>query len=150
MEEIATRTTWNNLPMTNPKRIGIELHFTNEQYDQIKKGLIPEQMEDKWFIFFEKGWLYFHRSWTGCGIYKARLVKEKSGYCIKEFWVETNKEILKSQDDEEDIQTFIFLIVQGLLHMDIRTFYSEQNIKTQPDSIDTWSKFGRMFYDEGS
>jgi hypothetical protein len=146
MEEIATRSTWQNHPITNPRRIDIDLHFSNKQFSQIKKGLIPEQMEDKWFIFYEKGWLYFHRSWTSNGIYKARLIKEKGGYYIKELWAENDQEIWESTGDNEDVHTFFFLIAMGLLGIDVRTFYSEQNIKTQLDTVHTWTKFGAMFF----
>ena len=38
--------------------------FTAEEYTCLSRGLIPEVMEDKWFIFMEADRLYFHRSWT--------------------------------------------------------------------------------------
>ena len=63
----------------------------SEQFLELKKGLIPQQMEDKWFIFYEDGWLHFHRSWTGFGNYKAQVVKEEDGYSINEFWAERNQ-----------------------------------------------------------
>ncbi len=57
----ATRNSWSNQPIDNPKRVDLSLRFTHEQFTKLSEGLIPEQMEDKWFIFFEDGWLYFHR-----------------------------------------------------------------------------------------
>ncbi|MGQ9643783.1 MAG: hypothetical protein ACUVT3_08005 [Ignavibacterium sp.] len=69
MNEIATKTTWKNLPIENPKQIAIELRFTERHYSKLIKGLIPKEMEDKWFVFHDNDWLYFHRSWTGFGIY---------------------------------------------------------------------------------
>jgi len=74
-------------------------------------------MEDKWFIYFENGWLYFHRSWTGFGIYKAQLKKEPdgNGNSISEFWVERNQKKYINKDDHKDIQTFSLLITRGLL-----------------------------------
>ena len=53
MTEIATTTTWKHEPIDNPKRINITLHFTAKQFLKLTKGLIPQQMEDKWFIFYE-------------------------------------------------------------------------------------------------
>ena len=82
----ASRTTWNNLPIDHPKRIGINLHFTERQFRRLIRGLIPQQMEDKWFIFYEDGWLYFHRSWTGFGIFKARAEKVPDVYAITGFF----------------------------------------------------------------
>jgi ADP-ribosyl-[dinitrogen reductase] hydrolase len=69
--EIATKDTWNNIPMDNHKHLEIYLEFTESQFNKMKNGLIPEEMEDKWFIYYEKGFLHFHRSWTGHGLFKA-------------------------------------------------------------------------------
>lgn len=104
----ALRTSWQNSPIDNPKRIEIDLHFTGKQFLRLTKGLIPEEMEDKWFIFYENGWLYFHRSWTGHGIYKAHLKKESDGYSITEFQAERNQEKYSNEDDNEDIGNFTF------------------------------------------
>jgi hypothetical protein len=71
-DNIAKRSDWKNSPIDNPKRIEISLFLTYKQYHKLVKGLLPDQMEDKWFIFYEKGWLYCHRSWTGFGMYKAK------------------------------------------------------------------------------
>ncbi len=47
--------------------------FSASEYETIKLGLLPEAMEDKWFIYFEPPTLYFHRSWTGDLIYRVTL-----------------------------------------------------------------------------
>jgi len=114
MSEIATKETWVNHPIDNPKRIVIDLLFTDKQFSKLSKGLIPEEMEDKWFVYYENEWLYFHRSWTGNGVYKAKLIKETLGYSIKEFWAERNQEKYNNEDDNIDIETFSFLIARGL------------------------------------
>ena len=146
MAGIATKTDWQNCPIDNPKRIELELHFTDKQFRKLIKGLIPSQMEDKWFIFHEDNWLYFHRSWTGCGIYKAQLIKDEEGYTITEFQAERNKEKYSNQDDNTDIETFLFLIARGLLGIDIGQLYAVKNIKTEADSLRGWSNFGNLLY----
>ena len=40
---------------------------------KLQEGLIPESMEDKWFVYFEDPFLYFHRSWTGTPVYRVEL-----------------------------------------------------------------------------
>ena len=117
MNETATKQTWENIPIDNPKRIDIDLVFTHQQFSKLTRGLIPQQMEDKWFIFYENEWLYFHRSWTGNGMYKAKLNKVNDDYSIKEFWVERNQEKYKNEDDNTDIETFSSL-VRRLLGLD--------------------------------
>jgi len=41
-------------------------------------------MEDKWFIYFEEGYLYLHRSWTGVPVYRVRFAKDEHGALVTE------------------------------------------------------------------
>lgn len=127
MDSIATATAWQHEPIDNPKRIDIALYFTDRQFSKLTKGIIPQQMEDKWFIFYENEWLYFHRSWSGFGIYKAHLIKEQDGYLVKEFWAERNQERYKNEDDNTDIKNFSHLIALGLLGIDIDKLYANKD-----------------------
>ncbi len=146
MNEIATQKTWKNSPIDSPKRIELELQFTDKQFSKIIRGLIPGQMEDKWFIFYEGSWLYFHRSWTGFGIYKAKLEESKSGYSIREFWVERNQEKYQNKNDEEDIHNITFLIARGLLGIDVRQIFSKQIIRSENEAVKAWSNFGNLLF----
>jgi ADP-ribosyl-[dinitrogen reductase] hydrolase len=146
MDEIATRATWKNEPIENPKRIEIALHFTEEQFSKLKLGLIPHAMEDKWFIFYENDWLYFHRSWTGFGIFKAQLINGQDGHSITEFWAERNQDKYSIEDDQSDIETLLFLITEGLLGIDTRELYIQNNIKSETDIVKGWSNFGTLLF----
>ena len=143
---MATRTSWKNEPIDNPKRIALSLHFTEEQFAKLREGLIPEQMEDKWFIFYEDGWLYFHRSWTGYGIYKAHLIKDTDGYAIQEYWVESNPDKYQSQGEVPDWETLLFLIAQGLLGMNVNELYTHKNLHSDSDVLNAWGLFGNMLF----
>jgi hypothetical protein len=144
MQEIASKSSWNISPIDNPKCIGINLHFNEKQFAKLTYGLIPEEMEEKWFIYFESDWLYFHRSWTGFGIYKAQLIREKAGYFIKEFWAERNEEKYSNTNDNEDIHTLLFLIARGLLDVEIKSIFTEKNIKPETDPLKDWSNYGSL------
>jgi ADP-ribosylglycohydrolase len=103
-------------------------------------------MEDKWFIFYENDWLFFHRSWTGFGIFKAQLIKEQEGYAIKEFWAERNEVIYSNRDDDSDTESLVFLIAEGLLRVDVREIYVHNNLKSEVDFIKGWSNFGSLLF----
>ena len=47
--------------------------YSLEEYERLSRGLVPEVMEDKWFIVEDGGTLSFHRSWTGVCLYQVRL-----------------------------------------------------------------------------
>jgi hypothetical protein len=138
--------SWREFPMDKPNRIEIDFRFTAEQYEKLKQGLEPEQMEDKWLIHYEDGWLHFCRSWTRFEIYKAALEKNKDEYVIREFWAERNQEKWANNDDDHDRNIFYLLVAWGLLGIDVRGFYSDQQINEQMDAVNTWSLFGRMFF----
>ena len=40
---------------------------------KVKEGSQPNHMDDKWVIYFEEPWLYFHRFLTGHCIYKIHI-----------------------------------------------------------------------------
>jgi hypothetical protein len=111
----AKPTSWTTFPIDNPKRIAINLRFTQEQFEKIQRGLIPDTMDDKWFIYFENDWLYFHRSWTGYGVYKCKVDRDESGYFISELWAERNAEKYGLVDDKKDVELFSRMIVILLL-----------------------------------
>ena len=134
MDNIATSLTGKHEPIDKPKRIDIQLYFTNEEFAKLTRGFIPQQMEDKWFIYYDEGWLYFHRSWTGFGIYKAQIFKEHYGYLIKDFWAERN--FVKYQGgDYSDEYYFPELIADTLLGVDVRKIKSKNKINQDIDYL---------------
>jgi hypothetical protein len=67
-------------------------------------------MEDKWFVFEDGGWLYFHRSWTGYGVYWVRLAETASGGEIAEAWVSREKSQYKGDREDDDVRRLSQLI----------------------------------------
>jgi hypothetical protein len=72
-------------------------------------------MDDHWFIFFETGWLYFHRSWTGYRIYQIRLESQEGGYQVDEAWVNRDSRQYRADSIEAEPQAVSNLIDQLLL-----------------------------------
>ena len=103
-------------------------------------------MENKWFIFFEDDTLYFHRSWTGHGIFKAKFTKENNDYVIKEFFAERNKDYYNNEDDNHDRNQLAFLIYWGLLKIDIREWYFKLNESDESNALKMWADFGNMIF----
>lgn len=112
----AVRGDWKTLPLPSGRR-SLELQgiFSDLEAEQIREGLIPETMEDKWFIFAEDGWVYFHRSWTGACIYWIKLDGSPTGARITESWVNTDPSQYQGIDPEFDKKLVRFLIDAFLL-----------------------------------
>jgi len=159
LDNVATKESVKNSPIVKEKRVIISeiasdtvISFSQEQYLKLQEGLIPKAMEDKWFIYFENDSLYFHRSWTGLGIYRAEIIKEDIGedkkYAIKEFYLETDEEIYKDGDNKFDLDILLQLIFCGLLGIDTRNSFIEKYGEGTSGTMLIWSLFGRMFFPE--
>jgi len=152
--------TWKTYPIKNPKLIniaettpGVALSFSEEQYLKLQKGLIPQKMEDKWYINFENDWLYFHRSWTGAEILRTEIIKENSEsegmkYSIKEFYAERDEGENSGGDDVFDLAVLTQLIYWGLLGIDIRDDFIQKYGSGPKNTMLVWSVFGRLFFPE--
>jgi O-acetyl-ADP-ribose deacetylase len=112
----AMRARWKTQPMP-AKRAAIPLQrrFDPEEHARLALGLIPQQMEDKWFIYLEDDWIHFHRSWTGKTIYQVRLRPAGEGSVVEEAWVNRDLDEYKGTDDAKDAAMLSFLIERLLL-----------------------------------
>jgi len=140
---VATKETWENKPIFLPKYIEFKIKLSDAEYALLKRGLVPDAMEDKWFIYFEDDWLYFHRSWTGQGIFKARLLEIDGEKVIDLFYVEGDPEQNKNTNDELSKEIFIYLIGRGLLKRAMPL-----GLELQKNVLAAWGEFGRMITEE--
>ena len=114
ISDVATRTSWKTLPLPEARTaLDFNASYSGDDFERIRRGLIPRQMEDKWFIFYEEPWLYLHRSWTGRGIYGVRFQSEGSMVTAVESWV-CRDSSYKSTSAEYDLAILTFLI-EGIL-----------------------------------
>jgi len=72
-------TSWKRKPFTEGVSIPFHLEIQKGQIDHINKGLIPQEMEDKWFIYYEEPYLFLHRGWTGQPVYRVNFVESDTG-----------------------------------------------------------------------
>ena len=80
----ANATSWKREPFKEGVPFPLNLEIHKGQIERISKGLIPEEMEDKWFIYFEEPYLYLHRSWTGQPVFKLKFSESPNGYTVSE------------------------------------------------------------------
>ena len=73
--EPAPQSAWKVTPFPDDTKtvLDYERSFSDNEYNRIILGEIPSSMEDKWFCYFENGWLYWHRSWTGIGVFEVHI-----------------------------------------------------------------------------
>ena len=68
---IARRGDWKTEPMPAKNETFIlKRSFGSGEMAALRRGHIPQAMEDKWFWYMEGRTLWAHRSWTGFCIYR--------------------------------------------------------------------------------
>lgn len=94
----------------------LPLFFTDAEAERLRAGHIPDDMDDKWFIFFEAGWLYFHLGWTGSCIFALRVDGSPAGVRVAECWASCDRKTYNSPGIAHEREMIESLIGSRLLH----------------------------------
>ena len=95
--------------------IPYHVSFSAADYAAIRRGLVPKQMEDKWFIFCENDVLYLYRSWTGLCVYRVTLRRRDDVYEVHEACVSADAQHYRRGTDDYEVRLVSFLIRTLLL-----------------------------------
>ena len=143
--QIAKPSDWQTkeLPL---KRVTIPLNreFAPNEMERIRQGLVPEVMEDKWFIYWQDDNLFFHRSWTGFCIYVVRFVRSECCCRMAEAEVNRDPEQYRETSDERDAKMISYLIDVLLLHQETEFPSDEQSPEKQV--LIQWSQIGNAMF----
>jgi 8-oxo-dGTP diphosphatase len=74
---------WKAEPL--PERVGalaFKRSFSAAEFMRLQRGVVPEQMEDKWFVVWHDDALWLHRSWTALCIYVIRFAADGDHFVI--------------------------------------------------------------------
>ena len=107
---------WRTKPL--PQRyeaLGFQATYNDLEVAKLKRGFMPRSMDDKWFIYFADGWLYFHRSWTGTRIYWLRLEDAVGGLKVAESYVNREPREWMGADTAWDLEVLNDVINNFLL-----------------------------------
>ena len=145
--ERTKRTDWEVKPLPS-KRASISLNriFEPSEMERICRGLVPEEMEDKWFIFWEDDTLFFHRSWTGFCIYAVHFVCDEDACRMVSAAVNRDPTQYSGVSDEQDARLISYLVDLLLLHQRVKF----PNVEARPEdnALETWSLVGRAMLGE--
>lgn len=138
----AKPTDWKTEPLPSQRAtILLDQTFSQKETNRIRRGLVPEEMADKWFIYWQDDALFFHRSWTGFCIYIVRFAKDGDGRKMVDACVNRDPEQYAETSDEQDAKMISYLIDVLLLHRD-STFPSNET-SSEKNVLMNWSQVGR-------
>jgi len=123
MPLIATAADWKNEPL--PERhttLALDFRVDATESECVRKGLIPLEMEDKWFLYYTGETLHMHRSWTGFCIARVHFVPDGDGLRATSAEVNRDPDQYTASDDQADI-ALIERMVRG---MEASQLYAEQ------------------------
>ena len=90
--------------------------ISRDEMQAIAMGYAPVGMADRWFAFMEDDHLFFHRSWTGHGIYEATFVATGPGFVMISACVESDPARYRPELDlieECDLLRDLIVLVSG-------------------------------------
>jgi hypothetical protein len=109
--EIARRDRWKTSSMpARTSELAYSAEFSQAEFERISRGLVPREMENKWFIFLEDGCLFFHRSWTGHCIYRVELEPLGDKHVVRCAEANRDPDEYKQTDDAYDSELLSFLV----------------------------------------
>jgi hypothetical protein len=109
----ALRAAWENKPFGQVVAIPYRAVFSADEVARLTQGLVPQAMEDKWFIYYEPPHLFFHRSWTGDPAYRVTLEVTADGASVVE--AVCAKNAAKTVESDYQAQLLDFLVSNLLL-----------------------------------
>jgi hypothetical protein len=98
---------------TDTVLIPYEARYTPAEFQIISKGFRAQVMEDKWDIIYEAPYLSLYRSWTGLGVYRAKIQADADCFVVVE--AEANREVAEKDTLAYSAALLDFLISNLLL-----------------------------------
>jgi hypothetical protein len=112
---LATRASWSDIDTNGPfDEIPWRAAFSSHDFERIRRGSIPQGMEDKWFVFFEEPNLFLLRSWTGFCIYRVTFTRNGDAVVAQQAVVSANERQYRRSSDDSEV-AHLESLVRGLL-----------------------------------
>lgn len=95
--------------LRNAVRLDFQADYSDEEFERIREGFDPQDMDDKWAMFLEGNVLHLHRSWTGLCVYQVTFERREGRFVA----TDTVAEYSEGHHDEELLRQLIDLWLLG-------------------------------------
>lgn len=125
--------------------------FTKKEFEILKNGFIPKQMEDRWFIFFAENKLHFIREWDKTPfLYIVSFKKINKNFQTKFqlYQIDISTHLLKTKNTTPAYETrlCLYLILRILLKADV-DYPINPNYEDEEQAVmEAWSTVGEMAF----
>lgn len=139
----AKRSDWDTRPLPVQRAtLALDRTYTREEMDRICQGYVPEQMEDKWFIYWQDDCLHFHRSWTGICLYVMPIAAVGDQFVVRQAEVNRDPDQYGAVDDQHDAAMVLYLVELLLLERFESEFPGTETDETRK-AMESWHFVGR-------
>ncbi len=130
----ANSNSWKHQPFGAGVAILFHTTLTEEQFQRAQWGVIPQQMEHKWFVYYEEPYLYFHRSWTGQPIYRLKFERRGGLAEVVESLMDAERTSQPGIDVEYETRLLDFLLY-ALVLREPKEFPMPADMPTHPKGL---------------
>lgn len=143
----ARRDDWETHPLPRLQRkFPLDRRFPASSMEKIRRGYVAEEMEDKWFIYWEDDRLHFHRSWTGNCIYMVRFEQGGKSWRMVEGVVNEDPDEYTPGDDAYEAEMVGYLV--DLLLLRRRVGFPKRGESEGEEAMRAWQMAGRAMFGE--
>ena len=90
-------------------KLEYQADYSHDEFERIREGFDPQDMDDKWEVFLEEDVLHFHRSWTGFCMFQITFGRHGDRFVVSETLAEGSEGYL----DEVLLRQLIDLLLLG-------------------------------------
>ena len=114
--QVATRDSWEGLTEMpgNCVKVSLRAELDAASMDLLRRGHIPEEMEDHWFMYCDEEKIRYFRSWSGIIIFEASYRSSGSGYVITDLLVNPEGINLNGKKEGETRNLFLSLVAADI------------------------------------
>jgi hypothetical protein len=106
----ARRSDWKTSPWPETRTLPFELVLDRDRARRLLLGVVPREMEDKWFVHRDGAHLLFHRSWTGYLVFRLNVDELGDGRVLFGDPLVNDNSDQYMGDDEDAIDTLTGVI----------------------------------------
>lgn len=128
----ATVSDWKIQAMpsdrTTVTEVVVKINLSPQTMHILKKGHIPEAMEDHWFMYCDHEYIRYYRSWTGVCVFEAHYLPNGKAYLIDRIRINHHAVDLGANKEKAGTALFCYLL----------------NAETEGEAELTWKEFLKL------
>ena len=111
-ERLATEHSWKieTMPEKDVSKLLTDINLSDKDMRIIRRGHIPEAQEDHWFMYCDKEFIRYYRSWTGMCAYEAHYTRKDDHWHIDRLTVNHALGEFGVNGDEPSEYLFVYLL----------------------------------------